>query len=674
MTEHRPELPPAYVANGFVGLRVGKLALVGGTALVNGFVGEHDIEQFESYAPAPYPVAADVRVGGLWLSQRPDLAVFGEQVYDFSAGELVTRFTFPAKEATAKVEVLTFCSRSQPTLALQEVRVEVDRPCEIVLRAAVDPAGLPGRCLRREAPRPGWDLVDGVMHWESRGGLSSCGVAYYTEFAGEARRKRGFWGHVSAVTTDYTASAAPGKSFALRQIASLVPSIMHAEADMQAVRLAGIARHWGFDELRAENRAAWQELWKGRVRLVGADSKWQDIADAAFFYVHSSVHRSNPLSVAPFAVGLWQNYWGHVFWDAETYIFPPVLLTAPDAARAMLDYRFDRLPAARANAALHGYRGVQFPWESCAHGGEVMVGWGAGIFDEQHISMDVAFAFAQYAHATGDELFMRERAWPVLAGVAEWIASRVRRTDRGYEIRHLAGVDESVYNINNDGYTNMAAVVILREALALAGRLGLPRPRGWEDIERLMFVPVDPETKVILKHDRYRHHGGSYCPEPLVAIFPLGYRPEAEIERATVDVCLSLAPTRGGGPFIPSLLGVFAARKGDRRRAAELFGAAVTDYVVEPFMMFNEVATRPGGPRPTEVTPFITNPGSFLMACLYGLTGLTLGPGEPATWCRFPVVMPEGWEGIEVERIWARGRPARLLARHGDERAGIELG
>ncbi len=30
---------------------------------------------------------------------------------------------------------------------------------------------------------------------------------------------------------------------------------------------------------------------------------------------------------------------------------------------------------------------------------------------------------------------------------------------------------------------------------------------------------------------------------------------------------------------------------------------------------------------------------------------------------------PEGWEAIEVERIWAHDEPYRLTARHGAERA-----
>jgi hypothetical protein len=34
--------------------------------------------------------------------------------------------------------------------------------------------------------------------------------------------------------------------------------------------------------------------------------------------------------------------------------------------------------------------------------------------------------------------------------------------------------------------------------------------------------------------------------------------------------------------------------------------------------------------------------------------------------------MPSGWKAIEVDRIWARGRKARLVARHGDEHAALE--
>jgi hypothetical protein len=674
VTEYKPEYEPAYVANGLVGLRVGKFALVDGAALVNGFVGEHEVERMESYAPAPYPVGADIGIGGRWLSKSRHQATFREQAYDFATGELRTRFDFSAKGATAHVDVVTFCSRTQPTLALQEVRVEVDTPCELALRATIDPSGLPGKCLYRDTPDPGWDLVDGVLHWEARGGLSSCGAASISEFVGgEARMRRGRWGYVDGVSTDYSVSAEPGRAYVLRQIGSLVPSIMHREPGLQAIRMASVARHWGFEELRADNRAAWAELWKGRIRLVGADDCWQAIADASFFYLHSSVHPSSPCSVAPFGLYQSENYSGHVFWDVETHMFPPVLLTAPRAARAMLDYRSRLLDGARMNAALHGYGGVQFPWESMTHGGETMAARYGGIVDEHHISLDVAFAFAQYAHATGDDIFSREQAWPVLRGVADWIGTRARKTGRGYEIRHVEGIDEGIYNIHNNSYTNIAAVVVLREAIAMASRLGYEVPPLWRDIEQRMFVPIDPDTHVILKHGAYEYEGGCCCPETLTALFPIGYRPDPEVERATIDYYLGLAETFIGMPMLPILASVLAARAGDRKLAARMLEAGTADLVSDPYLMIAEY--RMGAGTPDEhwgPAGYVTNCGSFLATCLFGLTGLDLNPGEPDSWCERPVAMPECWDAVEVERIWARGMPAGLVARHGDERAKIE--
>ena len=36
-------------------------------------------------------------------------------------------------------------------------------------------------------------------------------------------------------------------------------------------------------------------------------------------------------------------------------------------------------------------------------------------------------------------------------------------------------------------------------------------------------------------------------------------------------------------------------------------------------------------------------------------------------------MLPSGWDAIEVDRIWARGKKARLTARQGDEHAALEF-
>lgn len=100
-------------------------------------------------------------------------------------------------------------------------------------------------------------------------------------------------------------------------------------------------------------------------------------------------------------------YAGHVFWDADVFVLPVLAAVHPPAARAMLEYRVRRLPAARCLAAARGLEGARFPWESAADGtdvtptsapdphGEVVAIRTGG--QEEHIVADVAWAACRYA-------------------------------------------------------------------------------------------------------------------------------------------------------------------------------------------------------------------------------------------------------------------------------------
>ena len=246
-----------------------------------------------------------------------------------------------------------------------------------------------------------------------------------------------------------------------------MPSALHSQPQREATRHVALGQAIGFDGLRSENREEWEDLWRARIVLVGADERWQGYTDAAFFYLQSSAHRSSFASTHPFALAQWGNYhyyYGHVMWDIEMFVSPFLLLTQPGAAKAILDYRSERLTAARHNAKLNGYQGIQFPWESsAARGEEASPGLGTASVYEHHVSLDVAIAFAQYAHVTGDARFRREQAWPVLAGVADWIVSRATPSERGWQIRHVMGIAERKEPSDNVAYVNMAAIVALRE-------------------------------------------------------------------------------------------------------------------------------------------------------------------------------------------------------------------
>jgi len=247
----------------------------------------------------------------------------------------------------------------------------------------------------------------------------------------------------------------------------------------------------------------------------------------------------------------------------------------------------------------------------------------------------------------------------------------VSKTRRGFEIRNVCGIAERQPPVSNNAYVNLAAIRLLREAITLGELLGTTPQASWRTIADGLVVPLDPRTNVIRNHDAYRvNEEKGETPEAAAALFPLGYPAGREVEQATFAFALELADRYVGAPMLSSALGVFATRIGDRRRSLELFERGYADFVVDPFAVTLEYEPHvfPEQPR---AAPFTANLAGFLLSCFYGLTGMQLTFGDPRQWCERPVVLPQGWEAIEVERIWVRGTPTRLTARHGDERAAL---
>lgn len=676
VTQWRSDFLPAYLSNGLIGLRVGHIPLQYGVTMVSGFEGLDPETMVEAFNRVPYPLAGDIRIGQAALCE-PGRAVLRSQRYDFSCGELLTRLSFDAGDVRADVEIVTFCSRTQPSLALQEVCLTVDEDCEVTMSSIVDARDVPGDWSHKRPgaldTRPEW--VDGPFCWESLGGLSKCGISPGNKFLGTDRVERTSQHSSERLTTSYTFQASRGRPYRLRQGASLVPQVLHSQPHMQAKRLAVAGMLRGFDGVRHDNRVAWEAVWQGRVVLAGAPTRWQALADAASFYLHTSVHAASPSSTSVFGLSYWPNYHyyrGHMMWDLETFALPPLTLTDPDAAVGLLRYRGSRLPAARANAALTGFAGAQFPWESSlTHGHEAAPAHSHGPATEHHISMDVAIAFARYVHATRDLRFARYEAMPVLSGVAEWIESRVECTPRGYEIKRALGIGESGTTVDNSAFVNMAAVVALREVVAIAKGLELPYKEIWEKIAAGLVIPIDAETRVIQNHDSYHpDEPKGDTPEAPAGLFPLDFPTDRETERATFQYYLRFADRYAGEPMLSAILGVYAARLGDRTGSLDLFEKGYADFVIEPYTITTEYSPTVY-PDHARAGPFTANLGGFLTSCLYGLSGLRLSGGDPTSWFRREVILPEGWDAIHVDRIWAHGHPMTMHAAQGDQRGRL---
>jgi trehalose/maltose hydrolase-like predicted phosphorylase len=139
-----------------------------------------------------------------------------------------------------------------------------------------------------------------------------------------------------------------------------------AEPRARALTAARTEATRGYTRSLAASDAAWRTAWSGAIDVTG-DPRLSRQVRAAQFALLASVGDQTPWAPSPGGLSS-DGYNGHVFWDSETWMYPSVLATAPDLARQMLQYRVDRLAAAKAYAKQTGFRGARFPWESALTG------------------------------------------------------------------------------------------------------------------------------------------------------------------------------------------------------------------------------------------------------------------------------------------------------------------
>jgi len=274
--------------------------------------------------------------------------------------------------------------------------------------------------------------------------------------------------------------------------------------------------------LLREHARAWRVRWKASdVRIEGDQEAQRAIRFALYHLIAAANPNDERVSIGARAL-TGEAYKGHVFWDTEIYMLPFFVFTYPEAARALLMYRYHTLPAARDKARTAGYRGALYAWESADTGEEVAPpiiltpdGELVPILSrtqEQHISADIVYAVWQYWQVSGDDRFFQDAGAEILLETARFWASRVQLEEDGcYHIRQVMGPDEYHESVDDNAYTNVMAkwnleraeetVRILRErwptqAERLLATTGIQseEPGEWLAIAEKMYTGLDPTT------------------------------------------------------------------------------------------------------------------------------------------------------------------------------------
>ncbi len=375
----------------------------------------------------------------------------------------------------------------------------------------------------------------------------------------------------------------------------------------------------GWNSLLSANQAAWAQLWSGSIDVLGNPTLATDV-NASQFYLWSSTRAGVDWSVSP--AGLSSNgYDGHIFWDAETWMYPSLLAQHPDLAAGMDAYRFQRLAEAQQHAAATGYAGARFPWESAYDGTEQIPPPTSvnseGLY-EQHITADIALAQWQYYLVTGNKTWLAQQGWPVLSGAAAFWASRATLgTDGKYHIDGVTGPDEENPDVNDEVYTNVGAMRTLQDAVAAAQALGITPPANWSTIAAGLVVPVDTAQNI---HPEFSGYGGQLVKQADVTLlqYPWGYAMPSKL--ALDDINYYVPRTDPGGPSMSDAVNLIDnASLGTPGCASYVY----TERSYEPFIrdVFDQFSeTRTGG-----AFTFMTGIGGFLQEFLYGYSGIRWG-------------------------------------------------
>ncbi len=328
-------------------------------------------------------------------------------------------------------------------------------------------------------------------------------------------------------------------------------------------------------------------------------------------------------------------YYGHVFWDADTYMFPPLLLLHPEMARSMIMFRYRTLDAAQQNAKRNGYRGAMYPWEAGPDGQETTPRFAyQNALYENHVNGDVALAAWQYFLATGDHDWLERYGMPIIRQTAEFWTSRVtyNRDRKRYEIGKVVSVNESLIGVDNDPYTNAAAKKNLDIASTASRVLGQKSDPRWDEISRLLYLSA--KDTILIDYPLELGLSGS--------------------DRRTLARAFLAKQTEGammGTEFYP-ILGV---ELGDRTLVDALLPRTWQPYVRPPFNVLPETPDN-------DNINFLTGAGAFLQQFLFGYSGLRLR--ENGLTREFKPLLPGKVTKLILEGVSIRGVKRTLTITH----------
>ena len=679
-TEDPRRAPSPFIGNGHLGLVIPALGIGASTSIMAGMYeeAEGDVPRIVS---VPAWTAIDIANGDRWLDAKAvgDTSVSAyRQVLDMRTGTARTSYHWTVGSQRMSVRVETFISRADPSLSVVRLTLAPQYRGRLRVRFALVGWPPPRRLALAtlEKAERDWKPADiwypGHMAVRSRAATQMAGRARLSLTSSPEGRPTTTLAQAAAITWSkelpgFTArttaaedtarveiafDASRGRSYTFTQVVSTTSSADGPQPLSRATRQAQTSRARGYEALAANNARAWRQRWQTDIEITG-DPQLQRVVRSMLFYLLCSADSGSRLGIPPMGLSS-AGYYGHIFWDSDTWMFPSLLVTHPDVAHSLVSFRARTLAAAQANAQQNGYRGAMYPWEADERGQETTPHFAVqNARSEIHVTGDVAMAQWQYYLATGDSAWLAREGYPVIRETADFWVSRATpdSTSGKYHITNVVSVSEGLIGVSDDAYTNAVARKNLEVAALASKRLGTPADPRWEQVATRLHMPYDSASQF------FRTYEGA--PDstlgdvtPLLA-YPLGVPMSEQAKRSQLAQAARSLLAEGPGAMMGStLLSVDAAELGDRALIDSLLPHSYQPHLKGPFLMLSETPTN-------DAVDFVTGAGGFLQQVIYGYTGLRLRDGglEPA----FPAILPSKITRLVLRNIYSRGKRYDVL-------------
>lgn len=443
----------------------------------------------------------------------------------------------------------------------------------------------------------------------------------------------------------FTKKLKAGETYRYSVAGSSITSAHHDDPLNEAERLTIYAKLEGRERLLNFHHKAWDELWKSRI-ILEADaahttqtSQDQQDINSMLYHLYSFTREGTALSPSPMGLsGLGYN--GHVFWDTELWMYPAMLVLKPELAKSMVEYRYQRLEAAKRNAFSKGYKGAMYPWESAETGVEETPVWALSGPFEHHITACVAIAAWNYYCVTQDKVWLKEKGYPIISATADFWASRVERNGVGkFEIKNVVAADEWAENVDNNAFTNAAAKANLQFATEAAKILGITPDADWMNVANNIPILKFPDG-VTREHATYNGEGIKQADVNLLS-YPLKEVKDPAGIKKDLEYYEKRVPNEGTPAMTQAVFTTLYARLGNGEKAYDWFQDAYVPNLNPPFRV---IAETKGGTNPY----FATGAGGILQSVLMGFGGLEI---TQQGIIQIRTALPKQWKSVTITGV-----------------------